>query len=390
MQAVYKLVGAIKNYDWGGNSFIPDLLKKENIEGLPYAEYWMGTHPLGMSQLEVKPGQWKGLNEFVTDLPYLLKILDVKNMLSIQVHPSKAAAARDFDAENKMGIPIDAHQRNYKDENHKPELIVALSDFWLLHGFKPEEQLVYTLLNTVELRELLPIYNQSGYAGLYKYIMEMPQQEVNRILQPLIDNIQQAEKNNGLDKNDEDYWVAKAVKIFTQNGNIDRGIFSIYLFNLVFLKKGEGMFQDAGVPHAYLEGQNVEIMANSDNVLRGGLTSKHIDVKELLKHVVCEPTQPVIITGKKTDGDDTHYETSATDFHLSVFEMRAGETVSFKPTMAEIILLTDGFAELDDDKNAVKLQPGSPSAIALPGTEVYLAAKTNATIFRASAEFFKR
>jgi mannose-6-phosphate isomerase len=317
-------------------------------------------------------------------LPYLIKVLDVHKMLSIQVHPSKAAAEKEFARENAEGIPIDSIRRNYKDDNHKPELMVALGDFWLLHGFKPKKEITYTLLNIVELRELLPVYNESGYEGLYKHVMEMPQEEVNRILQPLIDNLSTVYKDMKPEKSDEDFWAAKAAYNFPHNGNIDRGIFSIYLFNLVHLKKGEGIFQDTGVPHAYLEGQNVEIMASSDNVLRGGLTSKHIDVKEVLKHVKCEPTEVQILSGEQVSSFEKNYKTTAPDFQLSVFELKAGDSISFLPVTAEIILLTEGKAELDNGAGAIKLEPGHPSAIVFAGKEVKLCSVTGATVFRAS------
>jgi mannose-6-phosphate isomerase len=262
--------------------------------------------------------------------------------------------------------------------------MVALSDFWLLHGFKPPEEITYTLLNVVELRELLPVYNQSGYEGLYKYVMEMPQEDVNRILQPLINNLAIIYKDKQPDKSDEDFWAAKAAYSFPHHGKTDRGIFSIYLFNLVHLKKGEGIFQDAGVPHAYLEGLNVEIMASSDNVLRGGLTNKHIDVKELMKHVKCEPTHVKILSGEQINGTEKIYKTSAPDFQLSVFELKAGEVVSFSPVTAEIVLLIEGMAELDNGTGALKLEAGHPSAIVFAGKKVRLSTVAGATVFRAS------
>ena len=263
-------------------------------------------------------------------------------------------------------------------------MLVALGDFWLLHGFKPEKELVYTLLNVVELRELLPVYNQSGYTGLYKYVMEMPQEEVNRILQPLVDNVVPVYKRGEADKTDEDFWAARAAETFSRNGNIDRGIFSIYLFNIVQLKRGEGVFQDAGVPHAYLEGYNVELMANSDNVLRGGLTPKHVDVKELLKHVKCEPTYPDILHGEKINNAERLYETPAPDFQISLFELKPGETASFVPATTEILLLTDGIAQLTGDNQQLELKEGNPSAVAFAGKPVQITAVTKATVFRAS------
>ncbi len=384
MSGIYSLKGTVKHYDWGGFSFIPALLNIENKEHRPFAEYWMGTHSLGISKVLLPGGEQKELNELASNLPYLLKVLDVKDMLSIQVHPSKTAAGKEFARENKEGIPLDSPIRNYKDDNHKPEMLVALSDFWLLHGFKPEKELVYTLLNVVELRELLPVFNQSGYAGLYQYIMELPQEEVNRILQPLINNIIPLYKEDKLDKADEDFWAARAALTFSGSGNIDRGIFSIYLFNLVQLQKGEALFQGAGLPHAYLEGQNVELMANSDNVLRGGLTTKHIDVKELLKHVSCQPTVVNILTGYQSGKNKKVFHTPTMDFQMSVFELQAGNVISFNPLTVEILLLTDGTVTVSDNSNSVVLEKGNPSAVVFPGPDIYLKTATTATVFRAS------
>ncbi len=398
MPGIFRLKGTIKHYDWGGISFIPSLLQISNDDKLPFAEYWMGVHAQDNCAIELADHRRVSLKEFLREhpsylgndvmqrfghLPYLFKILDVHKMLSIQVHPSKAAAEKEFARENAEGIPVDSPHRNYKDDNHKPEMLVALGDFWLLHGFKPPEELVHTLLNVVELRELLPVFNQSGYEGLYKHVMEMPQEEVNRILQPLVDGLSAIYKNEEPDKYDEDHWAAKAAAGFSHNGKIDRGIFSIYLFNLVHLKKGEGIFQDAGVPHAYLEGQNVEIMASSDNVLRGGLTNKHIDVKELLKHVKCEPTYVRIISGEQINKERI-YTTTAPDFQLSLFELEAGDSISFSPHTAEIILLTQGHAELSNENGSLKLEPGHPSAIVFPGKQIKLSGLTGAAVFRAS------
>ncbi|MEQ1677226.1 MAG: mannose-6-phosphate isomerase, class I [Chitinophagaceae bacterium] len=383
MPGIYSLSGTVKQYDWGGYSFIPALLQVPNEDHKPFAEYWLGTHPLGMSMVHTNDGESVPLNTMSSNLSFLFKAQDVKEMLSIQVHPSKKAAEAEFARENAAGIPLDAPNRNYKDENHKPEMLVAQSDFWLLHGFKPAKELVYTLLNVVELRELLAVFNTSGYEGLYQHVMEMPQEEVNRILQPLIDNLATVYKDEKPDKSDEDYWAAKAAATFTKDNNIDRGIFSIYLFNIVHLKKREGLFQSAGLPHAYLEGQCVEIMANSDNVLRGGLTTKHIDIKELMKYIKCEATYPAILEGEKT-GDEKKYQVPVPDFKLSVFELEAGETVPFTPGGVEILLLMEGKVEADDDDTTVKLQAGNPSAVVFPGREVYLAAATKSVVFRAS------
>ena len=399
-----ELKGTVKHYAWGGYSFIPDLLELANEKKEPFAEYWLGVHPQADCKIQMAHNGEKlladriiddhiaSLGEYVNDrfgnLPYLLKVLDVKDMLSIQVHPSKEEAEKDFARENAAGIPLEAPNRNYKDSNHKPELMVAMGDFWLLHGFKPSQELVYTLLNVVELRELLPIYNRSGYEGLYKYVMEMPQEKLNNMLKPLVDNAITVYKKDSVGKDDEDFWAARAALTFNQGSDIDRGIFSVYLFNLVHLKKGEAIFQDAGVPHAYLEGQNIEIMASSDNVLRGGLTPKHIDVKELLKHVKCEATHPAILKGEK-DGDEIVYKTPAPDFELGCFQMEAGKEIVFVPSTAEILLLAEGYVTADNGQETVVLKKGSPSAIAFPKETITLRASENSLVFRASVPVHK-
>lgn len=390
MPGIYRLQGTVKHYDWGGVSFIPSLLQADNKSNRPFAEYWMGTHSLGTSLVELEGGETRPLTEYINGLPYLLKVLDVKDMLSIQVHPSKEAAEKEFARENTEGIPLNSPQRNYKDDNHKPEMLVALDDFWLLHGFKPEKELVYTLLNVIELRELLPVFNQSGYGGLYKYVMEMPQEKVNKILKPLSDHLASVYLDTEPDKSDEDFWAARAMQTFSRDNNIDRGIFSIYLFNVVQLKKGEGIYQAAGVPHAYLEGQNVEIMANSDNVLRGGLTTKHIDVQELMKHIKCEPTIPHIIAAEKISDNEKIYQTPAPDFQLSFIELKKDDFLSFEPDTDELLLLTGGNVEISHANTKLELKPGASSAVLLAGSNVHLKASSNASIFRASVPAHNR
>src|SRR5690606_35353075 len=279
---VYKRIsrinGVVKNYDWGGSSFIPAVTGIET-KGLPIAEYWLGAHPSSPSLIG-EDVNVSGLDEWIRRdpskylgkklskegrLPFLLKLLDVQDMLSIQVHPNKEMAEKCFREENEKGVPIDSPQRNYKDANHKPELMVAMSDeFWLLHGFRNERSMREILLSVAELKFLLDVFEEGSYASLYQMVMEMPQSEVNERLQPLLDRIIPLYAKGSLKTSNPDFWAARAALTFEENGNIDRGMVTIYLFNLVRLKNGEAIFQDAGVPHAYLEGWNVEIMASSD------------------------------------------------------------------------------------------------------------------------------
>lgn len=383
MQGIYELRGKIKNYDWGGSGFIAGLIGEKNAEKKPFAEYWMGTHPLGMAEIVMKSGQVKPLDELTGPFPYLLKILDVKNMLSIQVHPGKEAAAKNFARENAAGIPLSAPGRNYKDANHKPELVIALSDLWLLHGFKKREEIADILNNTPAFGELLPVLESGNINALYSHVMEMPPEEVNHLLHPVVNEAMEMYDQHKLTRSDPDYWVAKAARLFNKEQKTDRGIFSFFLMNLVHLSKGEGIFQPAGMPHTYLEGQAVEIMANSDNVLRGGLTSKHVDVKELLKHVICEPATIRVIRGEKVNAHEKKYPVPVNDFSLHVIELKAGEELSLRLQQPEILLLTEGSLILSEDDLSITMGKGRPAALVLPGKNIKLHADQGTVIYMA-------
>src|SRR5690606_4542723 len=149
-------------------------------------------------------------------------------------------------------------------------------------------------------------------------------ERVNAILAPLLQRILPLSEAGSLTKDDEHFWAARAALHFNTAGNADRGIFSIYFFNLVKMAPGEALFQDAGLPHAYLEGQTMEIMANSDHVLRGGLTSKHIDVPELLAHVNFRPTVPEVIRGNTRGTNEEVFVTPAADFQMSRIVVKPG------------------------------------------------------------------
>ncbi|HTR29302.1 MAG TPA: mannose-6-phosphate isomerase, class I [Puia sp.] len=394
---VFKLRGKVQHYAWGGSEFIPRLLAVDNVDRRPFAEYWMGAHESGPARLEengaslndyLRKQPAERLGEYTAErfgrLPYLLKILDVRDMLSIQVHPSKSAAEEEFAAENKRGVALNAANRNYRDDNHKPELMAALSDFWLLHGFKAEQDLIRVLADTPELNFLMPVFSIGGYQQLYKTVMEMPQGDVDDVLQPLLDRILPLYHNGGLVRSEEHFWAARAALTYNEGGRIDRGIFSIYFFNLLNLHPGEAIFQDAGLPHAYLEGQNVEIMANSDNVLRGGLTPKHVDVPELLKHVRFEATRPRIIVGDRDAGHITVYSTTAPDFELSRISLMAGEAITVKAHSTEIYIVMEGRAGVIEEGGAGFSRVRGECFTAMYQARFELKATADSVIYRAA------
>lgn len=392
-QLFFKLRGKVQHYQWGGYDFIPQLLGEKNDGNKNFAEYWLGAHDNAPSEIEGKGA----LNKFIAQhpgalgkqvqqqfgkLPYLFKVLDVKDMLSIQVHPSKKAAEIDFARENAAGIALNASNRNYKDDNHKPELMVALSDFWLLHGFKTASGIKEAIGAIPEFAFMKELFADDNYQQLYKTLMEMPQEKINWVLQPLIGRIVPLYKSNSLQKSSADFWAARAAITFNEGDNMDKGIFSVYLLNLVNLKPGEAIFQDAGILHAYLEGQNMEIMANSDNVLRGGLTPKHIDVAELIKHVRFVPVIPEVIHAKK-EGKEEVFKSPAPDFELSRFMLKKDEQAQVNAHTTDILLVMEGSMTANGLVNKTTLRKGE-AGVALAGASITITALESLVLYRAS------
>ncbi|NND06223.1 MAG: mannose-6-phosphate isomerase, class I [Saprospiraceae bacterium] len=367
---MYLIKGIVKNYPWGGTSYLPNLLGTANKEQVPHAEYWLGSHPDGDAVLTNLPQTT--LRSFIKDhpgkifppnhaqkdggLPFLFKVLDVRNMLSIQLHPDKETAMQGFIKENAQGKSRDAFDRVYKDGNHKPELMVALSEFWLVQGFKSTEQILSTLDGSKELASLKSIFIEGGLAHLYRYIMQADQATINALLKPLGKRIKPQYESGELAKDDINFWAARAFITFNQQGKCDRGILSLYLMNLVQLKKGEGIYQAPGVLHAYLEGQNVECMANSDNVIRGGLTPKHIDVPLLLELVSFSQDRPIIVHPEQQAGGLETYQTPAQEFVLST--VTAQPSVEIDSSAANLMICIDGAYEVTATEGSCSLEKG--------------------------------
>ncbi len=399
MSKLFALKGKIQNYAWGGTDYIPELLGIKNNTS-KCAEYWLGAHANAPSTIMTAEGELK-LNTYLeanplerlgTDimkkfgrLPFLFKVLDVHDMLSIQVHPTKIEAEKGFKYENEQGIPLTASHRNYKDDNHKPEIMVALSEFWLLHGFLPKAQLSERLKETPEFENLISVFKDEGYYGLYKQVMEQTEEECNQILKPLVDRIMPLYLSGKLEKSSPDFWAAKAVDSASDKNVLDRGIYSIYFFNIVKVNKGEAVFQDAGIPHAYLEGQNMELMANSDNVLRGGLTPKHVDVPELLKHVAFEETIPNVMSGAlQEDGMERIYATPAPDFELSKIDISKSDNYQSKSKTAQILIVIEGEAIIEEGGKTLTLNKGE-CAFLESGSHYNISSSSSAILYKATA-----
>jgi len=386
MQTAYKLHGVHRHYDWGGTQYIPQLMQLKNDQNKPFAEYWMGAHASAPAIIDTDQFGSITLDQLLQkdislgNLPYLYKILDVASMLSIQVHPNKSDAAIGFEKEEKAGISIEASNRNYKDKNHKPEVMVALSDFWLLHGFLAPELLQERLSTFKPLNVLVHKFANNDYKNLYQHFMQLDTAASDTILIPLLEEAIASVKNGSVDKMHPHWWANKYYHGVVPSSNIDKGIFSIYILNIVFIPKNHGIFQGAGLLHAYLEGQNIELMANSDNVLRGGLTPKHVDMNELMQHVLFTPTYPAVMEGTPINETEVNYPCPVSDFGLSKLAIKAGESYTIHTQSLEMLLVMEGQMEIQGS-----IYQTGEVAMIKPEQAISIGSSKGALIFRSFA-----
>ena len=376
---IYRLTGQVQHYAWGGKDYIASLIGLNSAKDQPCAEWWLGAHPSAPSEIENVTGK-QSLIEFLSqnltalgqasrqqfgdELPYLLKILDVEKPLSIQLHPTKDQAEKGFEAENAKGVALTDGTRTYKDRNHKPEMMIALSDFWLLHGFKTKSQLLATLNTRPSLQSLAEKLGKQSLAEFYADVMLADQSTLANWLLPIIEANQQSYKNGELELDNPDYWVLYTMEAMAISPEkLDAGLVCFYLFNIVHLKEGEGIFQDAGIPHAYLRGQNVELMACSDNVIRGGLTPKYVDIVELLKIVDCREVTPQIISAASQNQSEFTYKTPVKDFALAQIRIEPQQHTELNFQSAGILLVMQGELKIKEKSTALILKQGESAFI---------------------------
>jgi mannose-6-phosphate isomerase len=372
MPSIFKLKNQIKHYAWGDPSWIPDLLGIGNPEKSPFAEMWMGVHPEGPSVIEAG-GRLDALIAQDTlafmgksaaarfgGLPFLFKVLAAGKPLSIQAHPSREQAAQGFARENSMGIPLDAPERNYKDDNHKPEIICALTAFKAMAGFRGIAE-IRSLLDAFGLPELDSLRESPDLRAFLQTLFDLPADTREKISVRLLE-----QKQNLILKQPAytDIWETAAS--FAELYSGDPAVLSPLYLNLVHLAPGEAMFLPAGILHAYVHGLGVELMANSDNVLRGGLTPKHVDVPELMNCLRFTAYKPEILknglkskettsqgSGSSLESGASKYPSQCEEFALSVVkgDLRLPENGPF------IIIVAEGFLTIsgeNDEKTSLK------------------------------------
>ncbi|MDB1124927.1 mannose-6-phosphate isomerase, class I [Vibrio algarum] len=350
-QCFFPMQNVIQDYAWGSRTSINQLFDIENPESKPQAEIWMGAHPNGCSKI-VENGEEQLLSDFINldksgilttgtdiqfgELPYLFKVLAAESALSIQVHPSKEQAEIGFEKEEQAGIPRNAGNRNYKDPNHKPELVYALTPYQAMNGFREISEVValFDKVNVKAIQTVVDTFKGSvNETGLEVFFSAMLSLEGD-IKETAVAELLEYAKANANDK------LFGLILELSELYPGDIGLFAPLMLNVITLQPREAMYLDACTPHAYLKGTGLEIMANSDNVLRAGLTPKFIDVDELVKCTIFKekPASTLLATPIKQDGG-LFYPVPVDDFKFAVFEDIFDLTL--RTDSAEILLALD-------------------------------------------------
>jgi len=369
MKQLCRLENPIQYYAWGSHESIARLQGRVVPSESPEAELWMGAHPKAPSWVAMGAEKHSLLalmqyestailgtqvdQRFAGRLPFLLKVLAASKPLSIQAHPNLEQARAGFARENALGIPFDAWDRSYRDDNHKPELICAITPFWALRGFRPYHEILgwieHLRLDSLhpESKKFAQQPNETGlrtfYSALLTLLPERKAQlltEARRGAQRLCDQTD--------DSTQESARIGRWILQLHDHYPDDIGILSPALLHTICLQPGQAMYLPDGELHAYLEGTGIEIMANSDNVLRGGLTNKHIDIPELLRVLRFAPTRIELLTPQpNTETPEAFYSTPNEEFSLSVLHLLPSLRYT-SPSLrsAEIWLCLDGSAEI--------------------------------------------
>ena len=389
---VYRLQNTVKNYDWGSPEWIPALLNRENPSKAPWAELWMGVNPGAPSKIvhNEKLTEEILLSEFIAHnsrqhlgedtynrygrLPFLLKILAVSKPLSIQVHPNKIKAKEGYERENLQGIALGTSKRNYSDPNHKPEIICALGPFIGLCGFRTVLE-IHTILTKLSLlvsaegnvkdslEKLLSVLKDESESSYRDFLMAIFELDTDALIA-----IGSFIKSHGalLElKYPDNLNEWKLVAYFTSLKPGDPGILAPLYLNIIEMKPGEAMYLPSGIPHAYIHGMGLELMADSDNVLRGGLSSKHIDKTEFLDNLVFAEFKPELI--KYTDNEQNwfDYVTVTEEFELSQFQCK-NSAINYPECSASIVVICEGNAKLTNLSNKEELRLKTGDSIFIP------------------------
>lgn len=378
-----KLINSVQHYAWGSKTALTSLYGIANPTQQPMAELWMGAHPKSSSQVMVE-GQPRALRDLIDtdkagllgesvarrfgELPFLFKVLCADQPLSIQVHPSKTAAEAGYARENAAGIPLDAATRNYKDANHKPELVYALTPFKAINGFRPLSEIVSLLQPLAGAHQAIAHFlnhpDTASLSALFAALLSLAGEEKSLALDILQTTVA---SQHG------EPWqtIADIANVYPD----DSGLFAPLLLNVITLQPAEAMFLFAETPHAYLHGVALEVMANSDNVLRAGLTPKYIDIPELLANLRFD-SRPAdtLLTTPQQEGASQHFPIPVEDFSFSIHALDS-QPLTVSQQSAAIIFCIDGQATLNCGGQALLLQAGESAFISAREPSLTLSGK---------------
>ena len=327
----------IMDYAWGSRTAIARLLGAPAPSGKPQAELWMGAHPKAPSKVFVN-GKWISLADLIQRkgesvlgpavarafsfrMPFLFKVLAAEKPLSLQAHPDAQKAKEGFERENALDIPLHAPHRNYRDDNPKPEFLCALGPFWALCGFRKVSEILNLgrrFVSNALKQELQDLQNHPGPSGLkafFRALMTLDEPRKKAVIEEALS----AEKAGA-----HEAPVLQWIRALAREYPMDIGVISPVFLNLLHLMPGEGIFLPPGVLHAYLEGVGVELMANSDNVLRGGLTQKHVDLEALMDVLAFREYQASVSKPVPTGSCERRFEIPVDAFCLSRIDVSKG------------------------------------------------------------------
>jgi mannose-6-phosphate isomerase len=377
---IYRLENTVQAYPWGSGDGLSKALGLPNPGGGPQAELWMGAHPKAPS-LALIDGRKQALNALIAEdpdgslgsaclgrfgpaLPFLFKALSAAKPLSIQVHPSKRRAERGYEKENESSLAVDDPTRNYRDPNHKPELAVALTRFEALCGFRPVESII-ELLRLLAPAEYLGRLSKLGKSPgrlelsvfFYTLLTVLPEWR-GLMLGSVARSLDRLTESDSIPAGEERAfaWVRRLLHLHPN----DIGALSPILFNCLELGPGQGIFIGAGEPHAYLEGTALEIMANSDNVIRGALTDKHVDIPELISNLSFDTSGPILIDAVVGDGEE-RFPVPVPDFSLARVRLPAREM--HEAHGPEILLCGEGRAVVESQGDRLTLERGESAFV---------------------------
>jgi mannose-6-phosphate isomerase len=402
------LRGAIRTYSWGSRTAIAEFTGRVVPAAHPEAELWFGAHPGDPAWLQTGGGEVSLLDTLSADpvgqlgaatrtrfgdaLPFLVKVLAADEPLSLQAHPSAVQAVEGYRKEENLGVPVTSPIRNYRDTSHKPELLVALLPFEALAGFRSPARTVelLTALAVSDLDPFIDLLNDQvdadGLRALFTTWITAPQPDIDALVPSVLDGAIRYISSGATE-------FATEVKTVLELGERypgDAGVLAALLLNRINLAPGEAIFLPAGNLHTYLCGTALEIMANSDNVLRGGLTAKHVDVPELLRILDFAPTtEAALRPAIHCDGPELVYDAPADEFRVSAVILdgdRVGREVQLPcgNDGPQILLCTEGSATVLGDSGVSTLHRGTAAWVAAEDGPVRVVATQPTKLFRAT------